>query len=151
YRERLAEQVERLAHHAWHGNVWDKSVLYGQQASAKAIARSAYAQAVASCERALEALTPLPERPERAVQAIDLRLDLCGALTWIDQHGRALAVLREAEASATTLDDQPRLSRIFSWMCLGLRMVGELDAAIAVGQRALTIATGLGDAGLAVE
>jgi len=36
---RLAEQVERLAHHAFRGEVWEKAVTYLRQAGAKALAR----------------------------------------------------------------------------------------------------------------
>ena len=35
-RDRLTEQVERLAHHALRGEVWDKAVSYVRQAGAKA-------------------------------------------------------------------------------------------------------------------
>src|SRR5262249_35870903 len=140
-----------LSMHYREGEVWDKAALYCRQAGATATARSAYAQAVASFERALEALRHLPESPETTVQAIDLRLDLCRALDLLGQHRRTLAVLREAEASAETLGDQPRLARILSWICTQLRLDGELDAAIEVGQRALTIATGLGVVSLEVE
>ena len=31
YADRLAEQVDRLAHHAMRGEVWDKAVTYGRQ------------------------------------------------------------------------------------------------------------------------
>src|SRR5262249_27065502 len=40
--DRLAEQVDRLAHHAFRGAVWDKALAYGQQAGARAATRSAY-------------------------------------------------------------------------------------------------------------
>jgi predicted ATPase len=39
--DRLAEQVDRLAHHALRGEVWDKAVTYCWQAGAKAYAASA--------------------------------------------------------------------------------------------------------------
>src|SRR2546430_1807941 len=39
--DRVAEQVERLAHHALRGEVWDKALVYGRQAGEKAMARSA--------------------------------------------------------------------------------------------------------------
>src|SRR4029450_623165 len=39
--DRLADQVERLAHHALRGEVWDKAVAYCRQAGDKALARSA--------------------------------------------------------------------------------------------------------------
>src|SRR5205823_13341497 len=43
--ERLAEQVERLAHHAVRGEVWDKAVAYCWQAGTKAAGHSAYREA----------------------------------------------------------------------------------------------------------
>ena len=44
---RLTEHVDRLAHHALRGEVWDKAVTYFRQAGAKAADRSAYREAVA--------------------------------------------------------------------------------------------------------
>ena len=45
--DRVAEQVERLAHHALRGEVWDKAVTYCQQAGARAYDRAAFREAVA--------------------------------------------------------------------------------------------------------
>src|SRR5215475_4557638 len=75
YADRLAEQVERLAHHAWQGEVWEKAVAYLRQAGTKAIAGSANREAVAHFERALVALQRLPESRATMEQAIDLRCD----------------------------------------------------------------------------
>jgi hypothetical protein len=61
YPDRLAEQVERLAHHAFRGEVWGKAVRYLRQAGTKAAARSANREAVAYYEQALGALEHLPE------------------------------------------------------------------------------------------
>ena len=61
YPDRLAEQVERLAHHAFRGEVWAKAVTYLRQAGAKALAHSAYREAVSWFEQALAALHPLPD------------------------------------------------------------------------------------------
>ena len=77
--DRVAEQVDRLAQHAFRGEVWDKAVTYCQQAGTKAYAGSAYREAVGYWEQALEALAHLPpDRPmlEQAadVQAIYLAL-----------------------------------------------------------------------------
>src|SRR5262249_50729943 len=58
--ERLAEQVERLAHHAVRGEVWDKALPYCRQAGARAFARAALREA-AAFEQALAALGHLPE------------------------------------------------------------------------------------------
>jgi class 3 adenylate cyclase len=60
--ERVAEQVDRLAHHALRGEVWDKALAYCRQAGEKAVARSAYREAVGYFERALSALPHLRRR-----------------------------------------------------------------------------------------
>ncbi len=78
--ERVAEQVERLAHHALRGEVWDKALAYCRQAGEKALARSAHREAVGSFEQALSALPHLPEQRDTREQAIDLRLALRSAL-----------------------------------------------------------------------
>ena len=152
HRDRLGEHVERLAHHARHGKLWDRAVRYGQQAGAKASARSAYDQAVAFFEGALEALTHLPEPAQITVEAIDLRLALANALPAIGQlmGRRRLAVLREAETLATTLGDQRRLARIMAMIGQRLTVIAEFDAACDVGTRALDIATALGYVSLEV-
>src|SRR6266545_8319546 len=59
--DRLAEQVERLAHHAFRGEAWDKAVAYSRQSGTKAAVRAAYREAVVRFEQALEALPRLPE------------------------------------------------------------------------------------------
>ena len=64
YPDRLAEHVERLAHHALRGEMWEKAVTYLRQAGAKAFARSAHREAVACFEQALTALGICP-RPAR--------------------------------------------------------------------------------------
>ena len=110
--ERAAEQVERLAHHALRGEVWDKAVAYCRQAGEKALARSAHREAVGSFEQALSALPHLPEQRDTREQAIDLRLALRTALRPLGDFGRILAYLREAEALAEALDDPRRLGQV---------------------------------------
>ena len=90
--ERVAEQVERLAHHAMRGEVWDKALAYCRQAGEKALARSAYREAVGSFEQALSALAHLPETRDTREQAIDLRLALRSALYPSGDAGRIVAV-----------------------------------------------------------
>ena len=113
--DRLAEQVEHLAHHALRGEVWDKVVTYCRQAGEKAMARSAYREAVGYFEQALSALPHLPETRDTHEQAIDLRLALRTALLPSGDFGRVLATLREAEALATALDDPRRLGQTSSF------------------------------------
>jgi class 3 adenylate cyclase len=62
--ERLTEQVDRLAHHAVRGEVWDKALAYCRQAGAKAVERAAFREAEAAFAQALVALGHLPEHPD---------------------------------------------------------------------------------------
>ena len=87
--ERVAEQVERLAHHALRGEVWDKAVTYCQQAGARAYDRAAFREAVASFEQALQALAHLPEDGDTRGLAIELRLALGGSLSHWESMGGA--------------------------------------------------------------
>jgi tetratricopeptide (TPR) repeat protein/ABC-type thiamine transport system ATPase subunit len=139
--ERLAEQVDRLAHHAVRGAVWDKALLYCRQTGARAVARSAYHEAVACFEQALAALAHLPERRDTLEQAIDLRCDLHNALMPLDAQARIFDHLCTAETLAKRLDDPQRLGRVASYLCIYFTTIGEHDRAITVGQRALALAT----------
>ncbi len=112
YSDRLIEHVEQLADHAFRGEVWDKAVQYLRQASAKALARSANREAVTCFEQALVALSHLRETRETLEQAIDVRVELRGALFQLGQLERGFGYLREAEDLAAALDDQRRLARV---------------------------------------
>jgi tetratricopeptide (TPR) repeat protein len=148
--DRLADQVERLAHHALRGEVWDKALAYCRQAGDKALARSASREAVACFEQALAAAEHLPEGRKRHEQAIDVRFGLRHALTQRLEYGRVLTCLQEAEGLAQALSDQHRLGWGAAYMteCLGAR--GDLPRAVEVGQRALALAGTLGDTALQV-
>jgi class 3 adenylate cyclase/tetratricopeptide (TPR) repeat protein len=141
YPDRLAEHVDRLAHHALRGEVWDKALTYCRQAGEKALERSAYRDAVGSFEHALSALPHLPERREMQEQAIDLRLALRSALFPSGDSERILGYLREAETLAAALDDPRRLGHISNFLSVHFRNMGAYDQAIAASQRALAFAT----------
>jgi tetratricopeptide (TPR) repeat protein len=145
------DQVERLAHHALRGEVWDKAVTYCRQAGTRAYDRAAFREAVVAFEQALQALAHVPEDGDTRVLAIDLRRVLGNALTQLGEHGRHLALLGEAETLARTLDDRARLGRVLASRALGLMITADLDGAIAAGQQALDLAVKLGDCALQGE
>jgi tetratricopeptide (TPR) repeat protein len=145
--DRLAEQADRLAHHALRGEVWDKAVVYLQQAGAKASGHSAYREALAYFEQALEALQHLPDSRHTREQAIDLRLDLRGALVSFGEFRRVLTLLREADTLATALDDPHRLGWISASMTQYCDYMGDYEHAVTAGQRALALAAASGDVG----
>jgi tetratricopeptide (TPR) repeat protein len=146
--ERVAEQLDRLAHHALRGEVWDKALAYCRQAGEKAMARSAYREAVGYFEQALSALPHLTETDNTLEQAIDLRLALRSALRPFGDFGRILACLREAESLAAVLNDPRRLGRILCFLANHFRLMGAYGQAIAAGQRALALATASGEIAL---
>jgi transcriptional regulator with AAA-type ATPase domain/tetratricopeptide (TPR) repeat protein len=137
--ERVHEQVERLAHHALRGEVWDKALTYIRQAGEKALVRSAHREAVGYFEQALGVLPHLPETRATREQAIDLQLALRNALFPSGDFGRLLACLREAEALATALDDTRRLAQVSIFISNHFFTMGTYDQAIIAGQRALTL------------
>ena len=141
----MTEQGAHLAHHALRGEVWDKAVTYCQQAGARAHDRAAFHEAAAVFEQALHALAHLPEDRDTQARAIDLRLVLVGVLGTLGAHGRRLALLGEAEAMARALDDRSRLVQVLTRMGQVYRVTADYDRAMAVGQQALELATGLGD------
>jgi tetratricopeptide (TPR) repeat protein len=143
--DRIDEQVERLAHHALRGEVWDKALTYCRQAGTKAMERSAAREAVGCYEQALVALGHLPESRERREQAIDLRLALRTALFPSGNSGHILEALREAEALATALDDPRRLGQVSVFLSIHFLLIGAYDQAIAAAQHALALATAGGD------
>ena len=149
--ERVAEQVERLAHHALRGEVWDKAVTYCQQAGARAYDRAAFREAVASFEQALQALAHLSDHGDTRVLALEVRLAMDGPLSALGEHGRRLALLGEAEGLARALDDRARLGWVLARMTKVLWQMGDHDSAMAAGQQALELAVELGDSALQVQ
>jgi tetratricopeptide (TPR) repeat protein len=149
--DQVAEQVERLAHHALRGEVWDKAVTCCQQAGARAYDRAAFREAVAYFDQALQALAHLREPGDTMVLAIELRLTLGGALRVLGEYGRCLALLGEAEALARALDDRAQLGRVLAGMTGVLRVTGDHDGAMAAAQQALDLAAELGDRALQVQ
>ena len=145
YPDRLTEHVERLAHHAVRGEMWEQAVTYLRRAGAKALARSANREAVTSFEQALTALGHLPETREELEQAIDLRFDLRTALFPLGEFERIFGYLREAEGLARTLDDQRRLGKLSVYLCHNLWITGRPTEALAFGRNAQALAESLGD------
>jgi tetratricopeptide (TPR) repeat protein len=146
--DRGADQVERLAHHALRGEVWDKAVTYCQQAGNRAHNRGAFHEAVTAFEQALQAFEHLREPGDTRELAFDLRRALGGTLSVLGEHGRHLALLDEAEALARLLNDRARLGWVLTGKANIRRATGDFDGAMAAGQQALDLAFELGDGAL---
>jgi class 3 adenylate cyclase/tetratricopeptide (TPR) repeat protein len=143
--ERVAQQIERLAQHAFRGEVWDKAVRYLRRAGLKASGQSAHRQAVGFFEQALAALAHRPESREALEVGVDLRFDLRNALFALGELDRILDYLREATALAQTLGDQRRIGWVHAYLTHYFWRVGDHARAIESGLQALAIADALGD------
>jgi tetratricopeptide (TPR) repeat protein len=145
YPDRLIEQVERLAHHALRGELWEKAVAYLRQAGLRTMARAAYRDAIGHLEQALGALRRLSETRETTELTIDIRLDIRNALNPLGDRARQGDHLREAEVLARALGDQHRLAQIATFMVIQCLTAGDYDEAIRFGQEALSIGRTRGD------
>ena len=140
YPDRLAEHVDRLAHHALRGEVWDKALTYCRQAGEKAMARSAYREAVGYLEQALSALPHLPDSV-RCSSRPSIFGSRC-ALRFF-----RLATLSVSWATCVRRRPSPRPSTIHvGWgrsltFCQSTSATWGYDQAVAAGQRALALAT----------
>ena len=116
-----------------------------RQAGAKALAASAYREAVTCFEQALEALVRLPESRATHELSIDLRFELRTALTALGERARIFEHLSRAEGVAKALDDARRMGRVAAYLTDYFRLTGVHEAARESGRRALALADALGD------
>src|SRR5262249_19853412 len=141
---------ERLAEHAFRGEVWEQAARYARQAGQRAFERSANREAVTWFEQALAALRHLDHAPAAIEAAIDIPLELPSALTPLGECRRILDELETAERLALTLGDDRRSGRVASFLVDGYASLGEHEGAMAAGRRALAIADALQDVPLKV-
>jgi class 3 adenylate cyclase/tetratricopeptide (TPR) repeat protein len=147
---RLADQAERLAHHALRGELWEQAVVYLHQVGLRAMGRAANREAVAYLERALEALRRLPETRQTTELTVDIRLDVRNALLPLGDRARMGEHLREAEALTRALGDQRRLARIATFMVVQSLGGGHYAEAVRSGHEALELGRSLGDRSIEV-
>jgi class 3 adenylate cyclase/tetratricopeptide (TPR) repeat protein len=140
YPDRLAEHVERLAHHAVRGERWKTAVGYLEQAGRKALVASANTTARGLFEQALAAFERLAEDIRTLDRAIDLRLGLRAALLRLGEIPRQRECLEEAKALAERAGDEHRLGQVLAGLGPPLRATGEHQRAIEFNERALSIA-----------
>ena len=140
YRDRLGEQVERLAHHAWAGELWEQAIDFLHQAGTRASLRAAHTEAVSRFEQALDALAHLPSTEAWLARAIDIRLDLRNALFQVGDTKRTLVHLREAEAIAKRIGDDVRQARVLAHLSAYAWATGHNADSLDLGERAHAIA-----------
>jgi tetratricopeptide (TPR) repeat protein len=136
YSDRLDQEVDRLAHHAFRGGVWRKALAYLRQAGVKAETRSAYREAVSCFENALTALEHLPQDREMLEHALDVRFDLRTSLFPLGRLERVLEYLEQADRLSEKLDDRVRQAWVSVYMCHYRWVTGQSAKAYELGDRA---------------
>lgn len=142
------DHVEKLAHHAFQGELWNQAVVYLKQAGAKALIHSANRDAVRLFQKALDALGRLAASPEAGAQGVDIRLELRNALFLLGEFDKIPSYLREAQIIAESLPDRCRLRRVWNCQLAHYSLTGEPKRVIELGMRALTPAMACDDPGL---
>jgi predicted ATPase/class 3 adenylate cyclase len=145
HHNRLDEQVELLAHHALRGDLREKAVGYLRQAGVRASARSPRQESLAWFEQALSVLDSLPEDRSTLEQGFDIRLEARRTQSQLGDFAGALRRLREAERFADKLNDDSRKAQACVLQARTHLIVGEMDEALALGNRALAMAARLDD------
>ena len=145
YADRTTEHVEHLAHHAFRGEVWDKAITYLRQAGKKAAARSADREAAVYFEQALEVLRHLPLNRTTRKLGVDLRLELRPSLLTLGKQERIVEHLNQAESLAAELGDKRRTGRVLADLSTYFSREAEHERAVDAGERALAVASELGD------
>jgi class 3 adenylate cyclase/predicted ATPase len=142
YADRLTEQVERLAHHALHGEIWEEAVEYLQRAGQRAIERSANLEAVTHLTKGLEALKALPDAAERLQQELILQMALGQALS--ATRGYASPEVEQAYTRARELcrevGEIPRLSPVLFGLWFFYHVRAEFTKALELAEYVLALA-----------
>src|SRR5213594_395474 len=153
YADRLAEQVERLAHHATRGELGEKAARYLRQAGAKAFANSAHADALAYFTQALELLGKLAPGSVRDREELSLRLALGPALQ--ATRGYATPEVEQSYARARQLADEvgapvQRFQALWGiWLVASHR--ASAGTALELGRELLALAERFDDPALLLE
>ena len=136
YGDRLGQDIDRFAQHAFRGEVWPKALAYLRQSGLKAETRSAYREAVSCFENALTALEHLPQDRETLELALDVRFDLRTSLFPLGKLERVLEYLEQADHLSEKLDDRLRQAWASVYKCHYYWVTGQSARAYELGKRA---------------
>lgn len=153
YRDRLDEQVERLAHHAAAGELWAEAVHYIFRAANKAIQRSAHAPAAEFLARGLSLIPLLEDERTRIRTELDfqkaLGVTMMAAKGWGAQE--VSDALTRARALAERLRDERELFTVLRGQGQFHMIRGELATARELGERCLSLSQDSADPALQIE
>jgi DNA-binding SARP family transcriptional activator/tetratricopeptide (TPR) repeat protein len=141
--QRPRMEPERLAYHAFRGQIWDRALDLSEAAAAAATKVFAYAEAVRLYLQALECLQSLPPGEELQRRGIALRLRLA-QVAFYAQPGRLLEWLAPAEEDAIALGDNALLAEVWFAQASAIYIQGQFTEALPRLERLLPLAEELG-------
>jgi adenylate cyclase len=150
YRDRLDEQIERLADHAARAGVWGKAVTYLQRAGVKASAASASREAMSHLTKGLEIVGNLPETSERQQSELDLLIAL--GPVQINMRGPRTPEVGHTYSRALELCSQlPESPQHFAALWGSWRISQHFETKLERADRLLALAERLGNPGLRLQ
>jgi class 3 adenylate cyclase len=153
YRDPPPPQIERLAHHALRGELWDKALRYAGEAGARALDRSALAEVLMHNAHALEALAHVDAGPERNKLELKLLTQRAMALRGLRGYGapELEAVYSSARSLYEKVGDAPELFAL-EWQQMQFFLVrADLESAGRLATRLLDYAEARRDDALRID
>jgi class 3 adenylate cyclase/predicted ATPase len=146
-------EPEVLAQHYTAADLRMQAIPYWLRAGHRAVARSAYVEAIGHLSQGLELLKTLPETPERSRQELDMQTSL--GLAFMATKGFAAPEVERAYARARELCQQvgatAQLPPVLRGLWLFYNVRGEFQLARDLGEQLLTLAQRMQDQALLVE
>ncbi len=136
------DHIEKLAHHAFCGELWEKAVGYLKVAGDTARSQSSFRDAWLYYERSLEALRHLPDSSDNLRRSIDLRFDARNALFVLNDFQSGFEYLEKAKETAMILHDEERLGKLLTWITAHWNLAGNSEQAVIIGKQALQYTVG---------
>ncbi|WP_258234433.1 AAA family ATPase [Cupriavidus pinatubonensis] len=153
YAQRLDEHVERLAHHAIAGELWDKAIHYLYQSAGKALQRFSYQQALDHLIQGLGIIGTLSPSPALLRQELEYQKVL--GVTMMAAKGWAAKEVLDAYTQARTLcealGDKGELFTALRGEGQYRMIRGESEIARELGNRCIALTADSHDHGMQIE
>jgi class 3 adenylate cyclase/tetratricopeptide (TPR) repeat protein len=130
-----ANQPELIAYHLSESGQSAKSIDYWMMAAKHALSRASFREALSFADQSQAAVQVQAKTAETMALAVDVRLLKYAAQYTLGKPQSVLALLAEAESIAIRMKDPVRLSKVLSVQTYILSAAGQVDVAVAVGER----------------
>lgn len=144
FADQLAEQAAVLAHHAYDGEAWAQAAGFALRAMARAIACSAYRDALRLFTQGLDASRRIDDTTGRLASELSLRMKVLGAQLPLGQTDDIVTNLERADAITQELGDTRRQAGVLLQLAVVLWISGSYRHGLEVASRAADTAATAG-------